>query len=164
MPTTYDSLWPSDGIWLHKSWPTLAQVMMWCLTASSNYFNQSWLIINKIMWPSFDSTFTANTQGSQWVKSSHCASNQQALGTKSYLVGYLLNSWESGPRTNINTVFPSYMIPMLKIRRSRGRLIFNMRIPILVRRHFYIETAPMFILTYLDPWFFMKSRKDVAKA
>ena len=33
-------------------------------------------------------------------------------------------------------------IPMLKIRRSRDRLIFNMLIPILVRRHLYIETAP----------------------
>ena len=30
---------------------------------------------------------------------------------------------------------------MLKIRRSRDRLIFNMGIPILVRRHLYIETA-----------------------
>ena len=33
-------------------------------------------------------------------------------------------------------------IPMLKIRRSRDRLIFNMGIPILVRRHLYIETTP----------------------
>ena len=32
--------------------------------------------------------------------------------------------------------------PMLKIRRSRDRLIFNMGIPILVRRHLYIETPP----------------------
>ena len=31
---------------------------------------------------------------------------------------------------------------MLKIRRSRDRLIFNMGIPILVRWHLYIETAP----------------------
>ena len=31
---------------------------------------------------------------------------------------------------------------MLKIRRSWDRLIFNMGIAILVRRHFYIETAP----------------------
>ena len=31
---------------------------------------------------------------------------------------------------------------MLKIRRSWVRLIFNMGIPILVRRHLYIETAP----------------------
>ena len=33
-------------------------------------------------------------------------------------------------------------IPMLKIRRSWDRLIFNMGIPVLVWRHLYIETAP----------------------
>ena len=33
-------------------------------------------------------------------------------------------------------------IPMLKIGRSQDRLIFNMGIRILVRRHLYIETAP----------------------
>ena len=37
--------------------------------------------------------------------------------------------------------FPCIWIPMLKIRRSCYRLIFDMRIPILVRRHLYIETA-----------------------
>ena len=42
----------------------------------------------------------------------------------------------------LKTVFPRYGIPMLKIRRSRDRLIFNMGIPILVRRHIYNETAP----------------------
>ena len=31
---------------------------------------------------------------------------------------------------------------MLKIRRSRDRLMFNMGIPILVRQHHYIETPP----------------------
>ena len=31
---------------------------------------------------------------------------------------------------------------MLKIRRSRDRLIFNMGIPILIRWHLYIETPP----------------------
>ena len=33
-------------------------------------------------------------------------------------------------------------IPMLMIRWSQDRLIFNMGSPILVRRHLYIETAP----------------------
>ena len=33
------------------------------------------------------------------------------------------------------------VIPVLKIRRSQGRLIFNMGIPIPVRRHLYIETT-----------------------
>ena len=33
-------------------------------------------------------------------------------------------------------------IPMLKIRRSQDRLIFNIGIPILVRQHLYIEIPP----------------------
>ena len=36
-------------------------------------------------------------------------------------------------------------IPVLKIRRSRDRLIFNMGIPILVRWHLYIEMAAVVI-------------------
>ena len=35
-----------------------------------------------------------------------------------------------------------YGIPILKIRRSRDRLIFNMGIPIQVSWHLYIDTAP----------------------
>ena len=35
-----------------------------------------------------------------------------------------------------------YGIPELKIRQSRDCLIFNMGIPMLVRRHLYIEMAP----------------------
>ena len=38
--------------------------------------------------------------------------------------------------------FPGMGIPVLKIRRSRDRLIFNMRIHIMVRGNLYIETAP----------------------
>ena len=41
-------------------------------------------------------------------------------------------------------------IPMLKIRRSRDRLIFNMGILILVRRHLYIKTAPWWL--FLPRW------------
>ena len=48
----------------------------------------------------------------------------------------------SGPRLNIKTIFPCMWISMLKIKRSRGRLIFNMGIFIQVRRHLYIETPP----------------------
>ena len=46
------------------------------------------------------------------------------------------------PRLNIKAVFPGMGIPMSKIRRSEGRLIFNLGMPVLVRRHLYIETAP----------------------
>ena len=37
-------------------------------------------------------------------------------------------------------------ISMLKIRRSHDRLSLNMGIPILVRQHLYIETAPMWFV------------------
>ena len=36
----FNSLWPSDTIWRHKSGSTLDQVMACCLTAPSHYLNQ----------------------------------------------------------------------------------------------------------------------------
>ena len=54
-------------------------------------------------------------------------------------------------RHNIKTVFPGMRISMLKIRRSWDRLIFIMGIPILVRRHLYIETAKYWLVhSYLS--------------
>ena len=47
-----------------------------------------------------------------------------------------------GPRPNIKTILYRYVDSNVKDKRSRDRLIFNMGIPILVRRHLYIETAP----------------------
>ena len=49
------------------------------------------------------------------------------------------------------TVFPGMAIPMLKIRRPTGRLIFNMGIPIPGKTVFYIETGPCCPLTFLLP-------------
>ena len=40
------------------------------------------------------------------------------------------------------TVLPGMAIPMLKIRRPNGRLIFNMGIAIPSKTVFLIETAP----------------------
>ena len=55
-------------------------------------------------------------------------------------VNWVHYSGDPGPRLNIKTVFPGIGISMLKIRRLRDRLIFNMGIPILVRRCLYTET------------------------
>ena len=44
----FNSLWPSDAIWRHRSGSTLAQVMACCLTAPSHYLNQCWLIISQV--------------------------------------------------------------------------------------------------------------------
>ena len=65
-------------------------------------------------------------------------------GTGKYAeVDYICESeLQPGPRLNIKTLFPGMGISMLKLRRSRDRLIFNTEIPIPVRRYLYIETGP----------------------
>ena len=50
--------------------------------------------------------------------------------------------FDLGPVSIKRLYFPGMGIPMLKIRRSRDRLIFNTGIPLRVRRYLYIETAP----------------------
>ena len=44
------SLWPNDAICQHRSGSTLAQVMAWCLMASSHYLSQCWLFISEVQW------------------------------------------------------------------------------------------------------------------
>ena len=66
-PIYFNSLWPSDTIWQHKSGSTLAQVMAYCLTAPSHYLNQCWLIISKVQWHSSECNFTRDTSAiSHW--------------------------------------------------------------------------------------------------
>ena len=55
------------------------------------------------------------------------------------------------PSQYIKTVFPGMGISKLKIRLLWDHLIFNMGIPILVRRYFYIETAPWYL--YWESWY-----------
>ena len=43
------------------------------------------------------------------------------------------------------TVLPGVGIPMLKIRRPNGRLIFNMGIPIPGKDGLYIEMGPRYL-------------------
>ena len=50
-------LWPSDAIWWHRSWSTLAQVMAWCLTAPNHYLNWCGLVIKGALWHSLGSNF-----------------------------------------------------------------------------------------------------------
>ena len=57
-----NSLWPSDTIWHHRSWSTLAQVIAWCLMAPSNYLNQCWLLISEVLRFSPESNVTLNAQ------------------------------------------------------------------------------------------------------
>ena len=49
-------------------------------------------------------------------------------------------------------------IPVLKIRRSWDRLFFNTGIPMLVRRHLYIDTAP--VDTLQNPQFLLYAYEE----
>ena len=63
----FNSLWPSDAIWQHRSGSTLAQIMACCLTAPSHYLNQCWLIISKVYRHSSECNFTRDTSAtSHW--------------------------------------------------------------------------------------------------
>ena len=46
----FNSLWPSDAIWRHRSWSTLVQVMACRLTAPNHYLNQCCLIVSTDHW------------------------------------------------------------------------------------------------------------------
>ena len=58
-----NSLWPSHTIWRHRLRSTLVQVMARCLTASSHYLNQCWLIISEVQWHSLLGQFLK-----RWLK------------------------------------------------------------------------------------------------
>ena len=57
-----NSLRPSDAIWWHRSGPTLAPVMAWCLTAPSHYLNQYWLTMSDVLWHPPESNFATSIQ------------------------------------------------------------------------------------------------------
>ena len=41
---------PGLATWRHRSGSILAQVMAWCLTATSHYLNQCWLNVSEVLW------------------------------------------------------------------------------------------------------------------
>ena len=47
-----------DAKWRQRSWPAVAHVMAYCLTALSNYLSQCWLIINGVLRCSSKTIFT----------------------------------------------------------------------------------------------------------
>ena len=58
----FNSLWPSDAIWRHRSWSTLAQIMACSLMAPSHYLNQCWLFISGVPRHSYENNFTMRGQ------------------------------------------------------------------------------------------------------
>ena len=77
----FNSLWPSDAIWRHRSGSTLAHVMACCLT------NQRWLLVSDVLWHSPQSNFTKvlTIVDFLWVRSgvSHMTVISQRMMTSS---------------------------------------------------------------------------------
>ena len=55
-------LWSSDILWHHKTRSPLIKVRVFNLVAPSYYLNQSWPIINEVMWYSLVRNCTGNAQ------------------------------------------------------------------------------------------------------
>ena len=61
-PWYFNSLWPSDVMWRHRSGSMLAQVMASCLTARSHYLNQCWLLTSEVLWHFPENNFTTSSK------------------------------------------------------------------------------------------------------
>ena len=51
----FNSLWPIDAIWQHRTGSTIAQIMAFCLIALNHYLNQYWPPISEVLWHSPES-------------------------------------------------------------------------------------------------------------
>ena len=88
---SFNSLWPSDAKWWHRSGWTLVQVMACCLMAPSNYLNQCWLIIKGILWHSSESnlTRTVNLIHDIYLEITHSKSLPYLPGANELNLGFL---------------------------------------------------------------------------
>ena len=53
----FNSLWPIDAMWRHRSGSALAQIMACCLTTPSPSLNWWWFIIKGVLWYSPHTNF-----------------------------------------------------------------------------------------------------------
>ena len=56
-PQCVNSMWLSDVMWRHRTGWTPAQVMGCCLKVPSQYLNQCWYNISKVLWYSSEGIF-----------------------------------------------------------------------------------------------------------
>ena len=125
-----------------KSWPQPIETQ--CAgaymgqQASMSYCNKHW--------EDHENTFALNTHTHThtFTECEHSVYSHIAYHGHLHSITHMSLLLDAG--INIKSVFPRYGIPMLKIRRSWDRLIFNMEIPILVRRHLDIETVHRILL------------------
>ena len=123
-------------------WDTVSAFIhpLWCFCPRT-FCSNNWL--NMLSWISFISDLYTKPVGRFQAYQLLIQNTAWALRTPSQYKDHLSHVW----------------VPMLPIRRSRDRLIFNMGNPTLVRRRLFIETVPSHHLqhpragwlTHLDP-------------
>ena len=105
----FNSLWPSEVIWRHRSGSTSVQLMACCwLGAQWHYLNQRWVLINEVLCHSPESEFTASIQANTLlnyfgnyrkissISLTKCRKNVSRLGLHVYLLYILgLDKWIS---------------------------------------------------------------------
>ena len=79
----FNSLWPIDAIWQHRTGSTLAQVMTCYLMVTSHYYlNWCWLIISKLLWHSSEGIIMRRSEDTNQLLKSH----PDLLGTNELIV------------------------------------------------------------------------------
>ena len=90
----FNSLWPNDATWRHRSGSTLAQVMACCLMAPSHYMDQCWLIISEVQWQSHEENLTRDTSATNyWNKLENYLSKISLKSPRGQLVNSLTPGW-----------------------------------------------------------------------
>ena len=110
-----------------------------------------WSTIHHVYWL-FNLYFSSFVTNTDWLLTNYLWYLHEAI-----LYMYFSSAWHmrcgangvQGAVSIRKTVVPGMTIPMLKIRRPNGRLIFNMGIPIPGKDGLFIETGPCWLYNYI---------------
>ena len=89
----FNSSWPSDTIWRHRSWSPLAQVMACYLMAPIHCLKQCRLIISKAHWCLSKQLYQRYTSHQSWKSSSTCFNQISFKSPKGQWVKILSKWW-----------------------------------------------------------------------
>ena len=109
-----NSLWPCNAICVNEHCDCYLKLLFVACLVPSPLLNQHWLLLNARL----DINFI------------YILIHTNILFLKLYLDIYIFVHFVQGAVSIRKTVLPGMAIPMLKIRRPNGRLIFNMEIAI----------------------------------
>ena len=115
------------GDWWHRSGSPLVQVMACCLTASSHYLKQCWLITLGELWhsSSAENNFTAGAKGMSlgWLAQTNYDELMTHHTTENIRVMYI--SCGSGP-AHMGNQCNVYVVPMVVLIQTTAQVVPNL--------------------------------------